>query len=67
MVGRPSASDFEHMVCGNMLKIFPVSVSDIRNAHKGFGPDVGSLRSKTVRRRTDTVVSDYLAIFEEIK
>ena len=28
---------------------------------------VGSLRGKTVRRQTDTVVSDYVVIPEEIK
>ena len=66
MVGRPSAADFERMVHGNILKTFPISVTDIKNAHIIFGPDIGSLYGKTVRKK-ETVLSDYVVIHEQIK
>ena len=67
MVGRPSAADFEQMVRGNMLKNCPVSVTDIKNAHTIFGPDVGSLHCKTVRRKSETVMSNYVALTKQTK
>ena len=67
MVGHPSAADFERMVRGNMLRKFPITDSVIKNVHTIFGPDVGSLRRKTVRKKTETVTSKYVAIPEQIK
>ena len=52
VVGRPSAAYFKRMIRGNMLKNCSISV---RNAHKIFGPDIGSLSGKTARKKTDTV------------
>ena len=66
MVGRLSAADFECMVHVNMLKNCPISVTDIKNSYTIFGPDIGSLRGKTVRK-IETVISDYVAIPEQIK
>ena len=48
------------------LKI-PISVTDIKNAHTIFGADIGSLRGKKVRKKTETVMSDYVAIPKQIK
>ena len=67
MVGRLSAAYFERMVRCNMLIFFLISVTDIKNAHTIFGPDIGSLRGKTVRKKTETVISDYVAIPKQIK
>ena len=67
MVGRPSAADFERMVRGNMLKKIPISVTDIKNGHIIFGPNIGSLRGKTVRKKTETVMTDYVEIPKQIK
>ena len=66
MVGRLSAADFECMVRVNMLKNCPISVTDIKNSYTIFGPDIGSLRGKTVKK-IETVISDYVAIPEQIK
>ena len=54
MVGRPSAADFERMLCSNMLNFFPVSVTDIENSHTIFGPSISSLRVKTVRKNRNS-------------
>ena len=67
MVGRPSAADFKRMVRGNMLKKITISVTDIKNTHTIFGPNIVSLRSKTERKKTETVMSDYVEIPEQIK
>ena len=67
MVGRPSAADFERMVHGKTFKIKPISVTDIKNAHTIFGPNIGSLRGKIARKKTETVMPDYVKIPEHIK
>ena len=54
MVGLPSAADFERMVRGNLLKHFPIILPDIKDAHTIFGPDISSLRSKTVRKNRNS-------------
>ena len=43
---------FENMVCGNMIQNFPVTISDLHNAHTIYVPNVGSLRGKTVCKKT---------------
>ena len=67
MVGRPSAEYFERMVRGKMLKNFPITTVDIKNTHTIFGPDVRSLCRKTVRKKTETVMFDYVAIPDQIR
>ena len=39
-----------------------VTPEDIKNTDKIFGPDVPSMRGKSVRRRSEAVVSDYVEI-----
>ena len=67
MMVYPSASDFDHMVCGNMFKNCPICVTGIKNAHTIFGPNIGSLRGKKVRNKTEIVMLDYVAITKKIK
>ena len=43
-----------------------VTPEDIKNTDKIFGPDVPSMRGKSVRRRSEAVVSDYVEIPKEI-
>jgi hypothetical protein len=54
-LGRPSVQDFIRIVQLRQLQSCPVTVADIRAAERIFGPDVGSLRGKTTRRRPDKV------------
>ena len=61
IVGGPSPRDFERMVCGNMIKNWPITVAYIKDFHTIFGPDVGSLCGKTVWQSPDPVVSDYIS------
>ena len=50
------------MVRLNMLKDCPVTNDDIRNAHAIYGPDLASIRGKTVRRAPERVAVDYVEV-----
>jgi hypothetical protein len=62
MIGNPSEGDFKGMVSGNLIKNCPITTTDITNARKIFGPDLASIRGKTVRRTPGPVVADYVAV-----
>ena len=62
MVASPSERDYQAMVRLNMLKDCPVTNDDIRNAHAIYGPDLASIRGKTVRRAPERVVVDYVDV-----
>jgi hypothetical protein len=52
IIGRPSVRDYINIVERNLLPNCPITSSDIIAAEKIFGPDIGSLKGKTVRRNT---------------
>jgi hypothetical protein len=62
MVVTPSPRDFEGMVRLNMLKDYPVTNDNIKNANKIFGTDLATIRGKTVWRRPKRVIMDYVNI-----
>ncbi len=62
MIGNPSKGDFKEMVSGNLIKNCPLTTNNITNAHTIFGPDLASIRGKTVRRTPAPVVADYVAV-----
>ena len=47
-IGRPNTQDFIRYVTSNQLPNCPVTVQDIKNAEFIWGPDLGSLKGKTV-------------------
>ena len=51
MIGRPSTRDFLHFVDNNLIPNCPITRDDILAAEHIFGPDLGSLKGKTVRRK----------------
>ena len=51
MVGGPSAEDLDCMVCDSMFKNCLISVTDKKNTHTIFGPDIVFLRGKKVRKK----------------
>jgi hypothetical protein len=55
IIGRPSTKEFLRIVDSNLLPNCPISRADILNAEFIFGPDVGSLKGKTVRRSPHVV------------
>ena len=56
-IGRPSTRDYVKIVEGGMLQNCPVSRQDIAAAEDIFGPNLGSLKGKTVRHKNDRVDS----------
>ena len=62
MIGRPSTSDFIKIVEGNLLPNCPVTRADIIAAEKIFGPDVGILKGKTVRKGSQHVEATEVTI-----
>jgi hypothetical protein len=62
MMGNPSKQDFKGMVSNNMVPNCPNDCQYITNPRTIFGPDLASVRGKTVRRTPAPVVTDYVAI-----
>ena len=55
IIGRPSRADYIKIVDGNLIPNCPITSQDIRAAEDIFGPNLGSLKGKTVRRETSHV------------
>ena len=66
LMGFPSERDFENMVRSSMIVNCPVTFDDIKNAKLVFGPDITSLKGKSVRCKPASVVTDYVDIPREI-
>jgi hypothetical protein len=49
-IGRPSLKTFMDIVTNNLLPNCPVTRADIAAAEEIFGPDIGSLKGKTIRQ-----------------
>jgi hypothetical protein len=65
-LGTPSLKDFKAMVTMNFIKNNPISLEDIKLAESIFGPDIGSLKGKTTRKKPVPVVSDYIEILRDL-
>eukprot|EP00957_Ditylum_brightwellii_P143011 10896631-Ditylum_brightwellii.AAC.1 len=50
----------------NLLPNSLISVKDINNAEFVFGPDLGTLKGKTVRKTPEPVVMDYIEVPREL-
>jgi hypothetical protein len=66
MVGYPSKRDFRNMVSSNMITNCPVTPTDINAANNIFGPNVASLKVKTVRVTQEPVLMEYVKVPQEI-
>ena len=66
MIGSPSEKNYGVMVSSNMIKNCPIDSTDVSNARAIFGPDLASVRGKTVRRKPKSVVEEYAAVPKEL-
>jgi len=62
MMGNPSQKDCKGMVSNNLIANCPITSKDVSNARTIFGPDLASIRGKTVRQAPEPVVTDYVAV-----
>jgi hypothetical protein len=62
MLGNPSEKNYQGLVSVNLINNCPFSSSDVSNAQTIFGPDLGSVRGKTVKKKPAPVVVDYVAV-----
>eukprot|EP00804_Cyclotella_cryptica_P022012 CCRYP_000938-RA/>CCRYP_000938-RA protein AED:0.35 eAED:-0.94 QI:0/0/0/0.5/1/1/2/0/366 len=54
-IGRPSTRNFIHYIENNLIPNCPITTQDIHNAEFIWGPDLGSLKGKTVRSTPEAV------------
>jgi hypothetical protein len=62
MIGNPSKGDYKGLVSSNMISNCLIAPVDITNARMIFGPDLASVRGKTVRQTPVPVVADHVAV-----
>jgi hypothetical protein len=61
-LGTPSINDLKAVIRMNCIKNNPVTISDVNLAEKIFGPDIGSLKGKSTRKKPVHVAPDYVKI-----
>jgi hypothetical protein len=66
VAGYPSQKDFKNMVRLNIVRNCPVMPNDINTADNIFGPNVASLKGKTIRNTQEPVLTEYVEIPKEI-
>ena len=66
LLGFPSEQNFGSILHSNMIVNCPVTFDDVKYAKLSCGHDVTSSKFKSVRRKPDSVVTDYVEIPREI-
>ena len=62
MIGNPTDTEFKGMVREKLITNCPVTVQDVENANRIFGPDLANLRGKTIRTKPEHVRIEYVQI-----
>ena len=62
MLGHHSRKDFKDMVSANSVTNCPVTPENISSAHQFFDENLAGIREKTVQKKTEQVVTDYVQI-----
>jgi hypothetical protein len=62
IIGRPSTRQFKSILQRHQLPNCPVNLGDVAAAEDIFGPDIGSLKGKTVRKATPHAPSQLIPV-----
>jgi hypothetical protein len=62
MLGHPTNRGFLGVVHGKMISNCPVTKNVVTDAQQIFGPDLGGIRGRMVRRPLESVNTDYVQI-----
>ena len=62
MIGNPTEKELTGMVREKLIANCPVTVQDVHNANRIFGPDLANLRGKATRKKPEHVRVDYVKI-----
>jgi len=65
-LGCPSIADLKRIIKMNFINNCPVTTEDIDLSERIYGPDVASLKGKTVRQSPAPVVKDVIEIPREL-
>ena len=66
-IGRPPLRTYVNIVKNNLLPNIPITIKDILNAEQIFGPNLGSLKGKTVRSTPKKVEFAEIDLPKDIK
>jgi len=65
-LGHPSIPDMKAIIRMNMITNNPITTKDIDLAERIIGPDIGTIKGKTTRRKPIPVVDDMIDIPYEL-
>ena len=65
-LGTPTINDYKAIIRMNAIKNCPITMEDIDIAETVYGPDIGSIKGKTVRHKPAPVVKDFINIPKEL-
>lgn len=65
-IGTPSMEDFKHLIKMGSIQNCPVVLEDVQLMEKIYGKDIPTLKGKTVRKKPQPVVSDYVEVPKEL-
>ena len=65
-LGTPSIADLKAAIAMNAIAGLPLTTKDVDLAEKIFGPDLGTLKSKTTRCKPLPLVRDHITIPPEL-
>ena len=61
-LGDPSPQDLKAIMTQNLIKDIPITVQDVNLVMEIFGPDMGSLRGKTTRKKPIQAINNMIEL-----
>jgi len=66
IIGRPSPADYQRIVGNSELMNCPITTTDLSAAHDVFGPNLGSLKGKTVKKSSPGVECEMVSLAPDV-